>query len=458
MVIAIYLDTCLCKLTVFHNIQTAKKGELRMRLLLASVLVVGVFFSTSYADNAAFQQHLSGGMASFEAGDFKAAEQAFSFALKEKPDSHEATLYLGLALGSLGRDKESASYLKRALMLDPLDPMTNFALAIYYYDNGVLLEAQDFFENTIELAPEGEHAERARKYVNIIARKRTKPWSLNVSTGVQYDSNVVLVSDAGNVPSGISRQSDWRGVAILSAGYKFSGIEKLMLRADYQYYQSLHRGLSSFNVAMHRGSLSGYYPLAGNLILGIKYAFDYVNVGGLRYSYSHTVSPVLTLIYGKGMSTRLEYAYKRTNFVNSASYVSNSERDGPSHRVGLTQSIKLGEKAEAKAGFFYEDTGANVDYHEYRATTFLADLTLKLPREVTATLHLDTYKKTYNGNNPVSGGEREDTRNTFSLSFVKKLNKMLGLTLSQAFIRNDSNISSFDYSRRISTVMLSARF
>jgi Flp pilus assembly protein TadD len=78
---------------------------------------------------AAYEDFIARGKASLEDKRYSSAESAFRSALDERPDDHEAMLYLGISLSRMeGSEAESA--LKRALYLDPEDPRTNFELAI----------------------------------------------------------------------------------------------------------------------------------------------------------------------------------------------------------------------------------------------------------------------------------------------------------------------------------------
>jgi tetratricopeptide (TPR) repeat protein len=165
-----------------------------------------------------------------ESKDYEGAVRELEEVLKSRPNDEQATLYLGVALSRSGK-REAEGMLKKALLINPQNPRTNLELGIYYLGRGLHGEAKDYFENTIKLAPNTEYSEKANEYLKLVkpevVRKR---WSLDVSAGVQYDSNVVLDSGASPLPEGISGKSDWRFVFDLSGRYNFLMEEKEFLQ------------------------------------------------------------------------------------------------------------------------------------------------------------------------------------------------------------------------------------
>ncbi|MBI5049348.1 MAG: tetratricopeptide repeat protein [Nitrospirae bacterium] len=136
--------------------------------------------SVSYAVEAKYERHIAKGIAYIEARDYVNAAEEFRSALKEKPNDPVAVLYLGIAFSRSG-DKEAETILKKALALNPQEPRTNLELGIYYFSKAVYDEAKDYFENTIEIAPNTEFSSKSEEYLKRIKERAvTKPWSINV--------------------------------------------------------------------------------------------------------------------------------------------------------------------------------------------------------------------------------------------------------------------------------------
>ncbi|HYQ61388.1 MAG TPA: tetratricopeptide repeat protein, partial [Desulfatiglandales bacterium] len=184
-----------------------------MNFFLAIFLVF--LLSASVTAQTTYEQYISNGMSSLEKKDYSSSEEAFRAALKEKPDDYKATLYLGIVLNGMGM-KEAEGLLKKALLMNPREPETNLQLGIYYYNRSVYPEARDYFENTIEYAPGTGFSASAEEYLKrMTGGEVAKPWSLNLSVGGQYDSNVILNPSGNPLPQGISNKSDWSAVFLL---------------------------------------------------------------------------------------------------------------------------------------------------------------------------------------------------------------------------------------------------
>lgn len=219
--------------------------------ILLLLLVIFILPSLSYATEAAYEQHIAKGVLYIEVDNYKEAIAEFKRALKEKPDDHVATLYLGIALSRAG-DKEAEATLRKAFLMNPGEPRVNLELGIYYFNKAIYDEAIDYFENTIELAPNTDFSVKAKEYIKVIndikGRAAVKRWALNISAGTQYDSNVVLDTEGNPLPPGISEKSDWRAVLYLKGRYNILTRERAEGSVGYSFYQSLHAELSDFNI------------------------------------------------------------------------------------------------------------------------------------------------------------------------------------------------------------------
>src|SRR5690349_17894167 len=82
--------------------------------------------------------------------------------------------------------------------------------------------------------------------------------------GAEYNSNVAVSDIDAN-----TGQGDWAATINLLAEATLIPVEKLTLRAGYEFSQSLHQDLDAFDLALHRGYAE------------IAYDFDVVTVGVL---------------------------------------------------------------------------------------------------------------------------------------------------------------------------------
>jgi len=354
-------------------------------------------------------------------------------------------------------DKEAESQLKKALLMNPEDPKTNLELGIYYYNKDVYPEARDYFETTMDLAPNTEYAAEAKKYLGNMDRRAEKRWRLDTALGLQYDNNVVLGNDSTPLPEGISRKSDWRALLYLKGQYDFLREQNVLGSVNYSFYQSLHSRLSDFNISQHTLGANLIYDLPKITIKG-AYAFEYILVGGDAYDFSHTVSPSVTIKEGNGLSTTLQYSYSRTSFKNADLFMDNSDRTGSNNQVSITQNIPIGSSVETRVGYAYDNDNAKKDFWDYSGNKFFVNFGIKLPRNISMDLYGEYYKKDYDETDPNYGKTREDIVHTYSASLSKRLSDRLSISVGEIYIRNKSNIDAFDYKRSITSAYVTARF
>ena len=356
-------------------------------------------------------------------------------------------------------DKESESALKKALSINPEDPGTNLEIGILYYNRGIFDEARDFFETVKAIAPGTKLSEQAENYLREIEAKEKvktakKNWSLNLTGGFQYDSNVVLEPSDGTLPEGISRKSDWRGIIYFEGKYTPILTEKLTLGPTYSFYQSLHTKLHDFNVQQHQPGLSLSYTINKDLSLRAFYAYEYTTVGSEGYLSAHTLSPVITIAEGKGYFASIRYKYQSKNFKDSDLFMNNSERDGSNNLIGITQYIPLSRTASLKLGYAHDVDSADRKYWSYRGDEAGIDLNFDLGKKWALDLSGQYYRKDYREDYPGTTTRRDDKTTTYSVNLTKNFDSRYDITAGWLHIRNESNINVFEYKRDILTFIV----
>jgi len=395
-----------------------------------------------------------------ESKDYEGAIRDLEDVLKSRPNDEQATLYLGVALSRSGK-ADAEGVLKKALSMNPQNPRTNLELGICYWNRGVQGEARDYFENTIKLAPNTEYSEKANEYLKLVKPEVVpKRWSLNVSAGGQYDSNVVLNSGGEPLPEGISRKSDWSAVFYLNGRYNFIAKEKVDASAGYSFYQSLHADLSDFNITSHLLDLKAAYHVSPILAVQGLYSFEHVSTGGDPYDYAHTISPSVIISEGRRFFTVVEYRYRYSHFMNSDLFQDNSDRTGHNNTVGIVQNIPIGDSVMFRVGYAHDVETARKDFWSYRGDKGIVGLQANIPWSIYLDIYGEYYRKGYKGVSPLSGfgDKRKDWITTASIAATKQLSDMFSITLGQLYTRNKSNITAFDYKRAITSLFFNVRF
>jgi len=434
---------------------------IRSSMVACLIFVIPIFFiSTLHAEtiDSAYEIAIAKAVSKIESNDFEGAIEILQDILKTKPEDERATLYLGIALSRSG-DREAEGVLKKALLLNPNNPRTNLELGIYYFNRGLHGEAADYFDNTIQLAPSSDFAEKAVEYLKLVKPEYVaKRWALNFSVGGQYDSNVVLDSDANPLPEGITRKSDWRAVFYLKGLYKFISKAKFEGLASYSFYQSFHTSLSDFNVTSNQFDVVLAYHVSPNLSIKGEYMFEHILVGGDPYSYAHYISPILVISEGGGFATELRYTYRDGHYRDSDLFVDNWVRTGFNNLFRITQTVPIADTATLRVGYAYDADKTEASYWDYRGNKGLAELKLTLPCRIYIDLYGEYYVRDYRGIYPGTSTERYDWISTGTFSATKILSERFSVTLGQLYTNNKSSIDLFDYDRAITSLFVNVRF
>lgn len=406
-----------------------------------------------------YEQYISIGLSNLEKKDYDASEEAFRTALREMPDDYKATLYLGIVLSRKG-SKEAESLLKKVLLMNPQDPETHLQLGIYYFNRSVYPEAKDYFETTIELAPNSEYSAEAKAYLEKMTKTAAeKPWRVDAAVGMQYDSNVILGPDNQPTPEGISRKSDWRGVLYLNGQYDLLTSDRFKGTVSYSAYQSLHTRLSDFNITQQTAGLDATYRLSKEVALKGSYAFEYVLVGGDEYDYAHRLSPSVVFSYGRGFSTTIYYSYNNFHFSNGDLFPDNSDRTGFNHSGGITNFLPLRDFLDVKWGIAVDKDNTEKDFWAYKGIKGFGNLTFRLLQGLSVDLYGEYYWRGYKGVFPGTQIRRNDHIQTYSITLTKKLTNTFSVVLGEYYVRNKSNlVDIFDYKRSITSIFITARF
>lgn len=283
-----------------------------------------------------------------------------------------------------------------------------------------------------------------------------KQWMLQVSAGLQYDSNVILNPENSPLPEGISRKSGWRTIAFLKSGYEFLSTEEFSASAGYSLYQSLQKDLSSYRVTKHALGLDAVYELGWASLKG-SYDFDYALAGGDKYSSSHSLSPSLE-ISGDRFFGDLHYEFSRDRFTDSPRFPANSERTGRDNTAGMSLGMNISESFSAMLAYDHNTTSARVEHWEYDGDKVSLTLLARFSESASALLSGWLQKADYDGFYPSTVTARKDTTKGQSLSLKKDLSDAIGVTAGAAHTRNDSNINAVDYKRTVYSLILTARF
>lgn len=428
------------------------------KTIFAPLLASALLLAPLLANAGTVESDLASGISLVQGGKYDSGAKILRQVLEQDPENAEANYYLGMALNRTSPDKTAESYLKRSLMVNPLNPGLNYELGIHYFEKDVKAEAADYFEQVIELAPGSDMAKRSAEYLRKInEKKQGKSWDLSIFLGGQYDSNVMLNGRGMPLPSGYSGKSDWSAIATLRANYAPLKTDRSEVSIGYSFYQSIHNKLYDFNISQNLVDLSAAYAINNNFRLKGVYSFEYLLLGSNDYDTAHSLAPSLVMKSSLG-TTSLDYRYRNTRYRNSEQFRDNSDRNGGNHLLGATHIIPITESAALWVLYNFDSEETRKTEWDYHGNRFLAGLRAPLPFGTVADLSAEMYLKDYGAVDPAYNATRHDTQYTVSVSLTKYFSENYSISVSEVWSNNKCKIREFEYERSITSLLLNTKF
>ena len=413
---------------------------------------VQVFQKATQMDPASEESYLGLGNSNYELESYEAAADAFKHVLKINSTNSTALFYLGLSLVQQKKYAESIPYFEKAGILDPdFKQLSLFYIGEAQSELGKLQEASETWRQTIEVNPSTDIARKTGTLVKKLTQeKRKKPWSVSMSTGIEYDDNVTV--SLQDLASGVE---DYSNVFEFSGDYKFLKTEKFELEAGYDFYQSLYHELSEFDLQSHIFSLGGGYKF-GKFDADVFTSYNRTTLGGEDFLEAYSIAPQIGFFPSERWYALIGYSYEDSEFFTDRT------RDGESHSIGMDNFIFFMQgKSYLLISYRFEDKTTRGDEFTYEG--HFATLGLKTPlpifdRKGSFNVSYRYFYKDYTNITPSLGQERRDFRHTIQVGLSQPLCEWLKLNLNYEFIDSVSNLRAIDFTENIASLSLSVTF
>lgn len=424
-------------------------------------------------------------------GDYAGAVTDLRAAMAAKPDFDQAALELGVALVHEGRHRDALPLLMQAQRLPDAEAKASLFLAIAqlnlgqldaarqslerakrdptlqntarYYE-GIVAYRQERWDQAAEhfayvagASPDSEIGREAAAFLSKLRRGERRPYTLFGSLGFQYDSNVVLApsEEAIKTSAGISKQADGRVTIDAGGAYVPWRTEHAQLSVGYEFFQSLHFDLTSFNLEDHRLSAQ-IAGVAGPVQLGLFGRYDYYFLSTDSFLQEANATPWLSMPEAKWGRTELSYRVRRRDFITQAFRL----RDAFNHAASVHQLLYLdGPDRYLAAGYRFDredpirsdPESASFAYDGHEVDTGIG---WAFPAAVSAEID---YAFRYEDYDPASHGRHDEVHEVVVL-FRKALTDYLDATAGYFGTINNSNQALFHYDRHIGSLALEARY
>ena len=405
------------------------------------------------------------GIAEFDAGQYAAAQAWLERAHHEATERFTAALFLGLTRYRLGEDPEALAALKEAEADPELRPTAKYYEGLIHSRQGNTAAAQAAFAEVVRERPQsdiGRAAQRASAGGEAAPAPKpetaAKPWSVYAQLGFVYDSNVVAGPSDSSVPGlpGISGEGDGSTAIAAGGGYKLLDNDYGSLRAEYDFYQSIHFKLTEFDLQGHR-LRADYESLPGRFSYGLSGIYDFYALDYQSFYQEGLAIPWVAVAEGSNAATEGYYRFRGRDFFRQPF---NPGRDAVNNAVGVRQFLALGSAERLfSAGYQFDkdDTKSNGPMgrdFQYSGHQFDLDVSWPLLARTRGDagylFRLDDYQFP-NSRAGTNGFQfrRHDNVHQFALAVTHELTPLVALVVDYIGVINNSNISEFEYDRNI---------
>lgn len=406
--------------------------------------------------------YLDLGTAYLGIGDHGQALNEFKEATREDPASGIAYYNLGYTEFMLKNYKEAIDAFDRSSKLDP-----DLALQSHFYAGLCRYRLADYKNARVDfglargLGAGTDTGAAAEEYLDAVSRLAKRYYG-TVSSGIQYDTNVVLNPDGISI---VSNQKAARAVYFLNLGYKPYLTPDTQIGGDYTSYFSFNNDLQTYNIQNHRINLYGQRNASLGktpMAFSLNFIYDLVLINGSPahdlFSQSFSVIPTVSAEITNYTSTQFSYDFQYDNFKNFP------ERDAVNNNFIIAQVFNLyNERLHLRPGFNIainsaRDVQGKPNY-DYVSPEFFLDLIAFLPFGIRSFVNFYYYNQNYFNNS----SNRVDNQFNVMVVVSKRLYKLLFLDLGYQYVSNQSsnNIpppNPYQYSRNIFSAMLRVSF
>jgi len=428
-----------------------KKISVYLVILAASFLLL-----TTTAAFAAdeFELYIAQGIEKINSGKYREAVEILKKALALRPDNPEAEFYSGMAYSRIGEMSRAEKLFQEIKTEEVYASSVYLELGRIYYARKECKSADKHL--TIFKALSADDAQKG--YADAMIERcyeqeaAEKPYKLNLTTGVQYDTNVILEPTNPPVDEDL-RNSDGRVVFLINAGARVFKNRDVTAKVDYNFYQSLHFDLDRFNV--NYNSIEPTVELTTSDVIrpSLGYKFENIYFDRDEYGFTHAGFAKVNLKESEHYSIDGIYEFRENHYRDTDTYTTNSDRKGHQHVYGIVQKFDR-DKVRGDIHYYYDINNAKEDQWSYSSNSVGATVGYRVMEPMVVRVSADFTDRYHREEFPGFEDRRHDEMQRYSLKVHYSVTDRIIVTLSENYTRNDSNMADYDYNRNIIGLLL----
>ena len=375
----------------------------------------------------------------------------------------QTAFLLGVAATKEGQYSEALDYFRKAEADPKVAQEAKFQASLALAALNRVKEARTAMQESIALNPQSQTADFAKRYMGVLSQRvqEQRPFHITVSSAFDYDSNVTLAPGGGATVSTVSGKASavFSQTALLEYTILPSGPFSVL--TQYSYFQNFHPAVKGYDIMSHFMGLTPTYSFKnGRFWLPMNYT--YMDLQSDKYYTGFNVTPTYLHLLTQNLGLEVGARYNRQYYWTPV-FFSQDDRTGNAWggNVGLYYFFKKQTGFfQARLGYLHNNTvGSNWDSSSYNLLlSLLWPITEKLKYNMFLDLTKQPYDNTfYNGATVgnilgaplIPQPNRRDQILMFGVQATYEFVKGLEAGIHWYFIRDNSNINLYTYSRHI---------
>jgi tetratricopeptide (TPR) repeat protein len=402
----------------------------------------------------------------------KEAEPVLQPLLASGYEPGQTAFLMGVAATKEGKYSEALEYFRKAETDPKVAQEATFQASLALAALNRISDAQKSMEKSIALNPRSQTADFAKRYMDVLQERaeEQRPFHITVGTGFDYDSNVTLTPGSGATVSTISGKASAVFSQTAAVDYTLWGNRPFSLLTQYAYFQNFHPAVQGYDIMNH---FVGITPTYGwkNSRFWLPINYTYMDLQSDKYYTGILVNPTYLYLATEKIGIEVGARFNRQYYWQPV-FFPQDDRSGRvwGGNVGMYYFFK-NQQGFFQARFMYlhnNTTGNNWDSTSYNLLfSILYPINEKLRYNVFLDLTTQPYDNVfYNGTTVgniigaplVPQPKRHDYIAMLGMQLTYELVKGLEASVHWYYIRDDSNVNIYTYSRHIAGGQLAYRY
>lgn len=396
----------------------------------------------------------------YQLGQLDEAKTWIAEAEKEGIRPAQVAFLKGLVLLKDGNETDAIPAFENAKGLDKsMAQACDYQIGIAYLKGRRFDEAKNAFREVAILDPGSNMANFANQYMDALTKREEAMRPLKFSFGFawQYDDNVILKPSDESLAANIADKGDSREVYTAKAEYDHRFGDNFGIKGIYSLYWAKQNDLGFYDVVSNNFMLqpSIYFQKS---LLSFPSGYAHTIVNDKNYLSSPSTSAIYNFMVGGSNMGQGFVKYQYRDYLWTPS-TSDENRDGNDFGGGIGWYFFFAKNK----GFINLRYALNKDWTEgnnweYLGNRGTATVLIPVVDKLNLTVSSDVFLQDFSNSHTTYNVYRKDRIYTLSSLIAYKFYKDSEIQAQYTFVKDDSNISVYDYNRNIYSVGVEVKF